>query len=586
MIFKRPPSASSSTAGMPPLPAHWRSLARAFIHEARARWPEPAVADSSGLNLTYGRLFVQALALARVLGRRLGSATYVGLLIPPSVAGALVNLAVALLGKVPVNLNYTTDKAQVDSAIRQCKIRLVITSRRAIDRLKIEPEADLAYLEDLCLEVAKWDKAWAAFVARAIPVPLLGMFVPGLRDDCLESLSAVLFTSGTTGEPKGVILSQGNLLSNIRQIEVQFEPLPDEVVLGILPFFHAMGLTVTLWAVLCLGRRAVYHANPLDARTVGLLCREHGITLIFATPTFMRLYLRKCRREEFATVRRVALGSEKLTPQLADDLHRNLGIVPLEGYGATETSPVISFNVDHPVAAGDGKSVPGNRLGTVGRPLPGTLIATIDPDSGTALPKGAEGIICVKGPQVMTGYLDRPKLTAVVLREGWFISGDIGHLDDDGFLSISGRVSRFSKVGGELVSHERVEAMIRDATGAGEQAVAIVGLPDPRKGERLVVLYSDLGGKSPEELSRLLCRGELPKLWVPAPWDYIRIEAIPILSNGKVDFCGLRRIALGHSPACGSDGSPKPELTREAESECIEAERERRNIDGNREIDL
>lgn len=573
---------------MPPLPAHWRSLAWAFIHQTRARWPEPAVADSSGLNLTYGQLFVQALALARVLGRRLGSATYVGLLIPPSVAGALANLAVALLGKVPVNLNYAAGKAQVDSAIRQCKIRLVITSRRTIDRLKIEPEADLACLEDLRLGVSIWDKAWVGLVARAIPVPLLGAFVPGLRNDRLESTAAVLFTSGTTGEPKGVILSQGNLLSNIKQIEMQFEPLPDEIVLGILPFFHAMGLTVTLWAVLCLGRRVVYHTNPLDARTVGCLCREYGVTLIFATPTFMGLYLRKCRREEFATVRRVALGSEKLASQLADRLRRELGVEPLEGYGSTETSPVVSFNVDRPVAAADGKSVPGNRLGTVGRPLPGTLITTIDPDSGAALPEEAEGIICVKGPQVMTGYLDRPKLTAVVLREGWFITGDIGHLDADGFLSISGRVSRFSKVGGEMVSHEQVEAMIRDATGAGEQTVAIVGLPDPRKGERLVVLYSDLGGKSPEELSRLLCRGEVPKLWVPAPRDYIRIEAIPILGNGKVDFCGLRRIALGHSPSqsSGSDGISKPGLAREAESECIEAERGSENINERNDVGL
>lgn len=530
-------------ATMPSLPPHWRSLPRAFVHRARARWAAPAVADGSGKDLSYGELFEQAAALGRLLSRRLGAATHVGLLVPPSVAGAVANLALALRGKVTVNLNYTAGQDHVDSAIRQCGIHQVLASRRVVERSGIKPAAELIYLEDIPPTVTLLDRLWAAVVARAVPVALLGFVLPGLRDDRPSSTATVLFTSGTTGEPKGVILSHGNVLSNIRQIEVQLEPLPEEVVLGVLPYFHAMGHTVNLWAVLCLGRKAVFHFNPLDARAVGELCRKHGVTLLFATPTFMRLYLRRCRREEFATVRRVALGAEKLGPQLASDLREKLGVEPLEGYGCTELSPVVSFNVDHDVRTADGRVVPGNRLGTVGRPLSGTMIKTLDPDSGSELARGAEGVICVKGPQVMVGYLGLPTVTAEVLKAGWYITGDIGRIDGDGFLTLGGRLGRFSKVGGEMIPHERIEEAVRAAAGVDENDVAVTAIPDARRGEKLVVLYADLGGKSPAEISRKLIEGTLPKLWIPAVEDFIKVESIPILGNGKVDLGRLRRIA-------------------------------------------
>jgi acyl-[acyl-carrier-protein]-phospholipid O-acyltransferase/long-chain-fatty-acid--[acyl-carrier-protein] ligase len=528
---------------MPGLPPHWRSLPRAFVHQARARRAAPAVTDVSGKDLTYGELFEHAAALGRVLSRRLTASTYVGLFVPPSVAGATANIALSLWGKVPVNLNYTTGQDQVDSAIRQCGIQQVVTSRRVIERSRVRLTADLIYLEDIPQALTMWDKLWAGVVGRAVPVGLLGIVLPGLRADSRSATATVLFTSGSTGEPKGVILSHGNILSNIMQVEVQFEPLPGEVVLGILPFFHAMGYTVTLWAVLCLGRRAVFHANPLEARVIGELCQQHGVTLLFATPTFMRHYLRRCSREQFATVRRAALGAEKLSPELAGELRQTLAIEPLEGYGCTETAPVISFNVDRDVRTPDGRSIPGNRLGTVGRPVPGTAIKTINADTGAELPAGAEGVICVKGPQVMAGYLGRPEATAKVLKDGWYITGDIGRSDEDRFLTIGGRLSRFSKVGGEMIPHEKVEDAVRTAAGVDDHALAVTGLSDARRGERLVVLYADLGGKSPEEISRILAARDIPRLWIPAAADYIKVEAIPILGNGKVDLGQLRRIA-------------------------------------------
>ena len=364
-----------------------------------------------------------------------------------------------------------------------------------------------------------------------------------MRGDSLGATAAILFTSGTTGEPKGVVLSHSNILSNIRQVEVQLEPLPKEVVLGILPFFHAMGYSFNLWAVLCLGRVAVFHSNPLEAQVVGDLCRRHGVTMIFAAPTFMRLYLRRCTREQFATVRRVVLGAERLSPELAHDIREKLGVEPLEAYGCTELSPGVSFNVDHEIHTTDGRTIGGNRLGTVGRPMPGTMIKTVNPETGSDLPSGTEGVVCVKGPQVMVGYLDQPTATAEVLKDGWFVTGDIGRVDEDGFLIIGGRLSRFSKVGGEMVPHERIEEMLRGAAGVDEHALVVTGVPDPRRGERLVVLYTDLGGKSPEDVSRILITRSLPKLWIPAVADFIKVEAIPMLGNGKVDLRQLRQIA-------------------------------------------
>jgi acyl-[acyl-carrier-protein]-phospholipid O-acyltransferase/long-chain-fatty-acid--[acyl-carrier-protein] ligase len=275
--------------------------------------------------------------------------------------------------------------------------------------------------------------------------------------------------------------------------------------------------------------------------------------LIFATPTFMRLYLKRCDRDVFATVRRVALGAERLSSEQASEIRQTLGIEPLEGYGCTELSPVVSFNVDHEIRLSKDRVVSGNRIGTVGRPLPGTSIKTVHPETGADLPSGAEGIICVKGPQVMVGYLDQPEATARVIQDGWFITGDLGRLDEDGFLIISGRLARFSKLGGEMVSHEFVEESVRESAGVDDRSVVVTAIPDRRKGERLVVLYTDLGGKSPDEIVRDLIGRDLPKLWIPTAEDFLKIEAIPLLGNGKLDIAHLRDLARERMTARDAD---------------------------------
>ncbi len=419
----------------------------------------------------------------------------------------------------------------------------MLTSAKVLDKFNIVPKGTLILLEDIRKQVPLVDKLWGAAVAKVVPIKLLSAFVPGLRGDRLDAEATVIFTSGSTGDPKGVMLSHRNILSNAHQIEEQVHLQPDEVVLGILPFFHSFGFTVTIWTAMALGKKVVYHFNPLDARTIGKLCDEHKVTLLIGTPSFTRFYLKSCEPSQFRTLTHLILGAEKLKPEFAREIQEVLGIEPLEGYGCTELSPVVAVNVPREVELPGGRTVHGNRLGTVGLPMPGTAIKTIDPESGADLAPGAEGIIAVKGPQVMVGYLKRPEATAQVIRDGWYTTGDLGFVDADGFLKITDRISRFSKIAGEMVPHLSIESAIVEITGVDENQVAVAGLPDPKHGEKLCVLYTDLG-MTPAEVQQRLTAGSLPKLWIPSARDFIQIDQIPITATGKIDLRGLRQIAL------------------------------------------
>ena len=428
----------------------------------------------------------------------------------------------------------------VNSSIDQCGITHVVTSAKVLAKFKIVPKGTLIMLEDIPKQVRLADKLWAKAIATVVPSNVMGLFVPGLRGNRLDEEATIIFTSGSTGDPKGVILSHRNILSNADQIEQQVHLKPDEVLLGILPFFHSFGFTVTIWTALGLGKKVVYHFNPTEARTIGKLCEQHKVTLLVGTPTFTRLYLKTCKPEQFRSLTHLILGAEKLKPEFAREIRQTLGIDPLEGYGCTELSPVVAVNVPRDVELPGGRVIQGNRLGTVGLPLPGTAIKTTDPDTRKDLPPGTEGMIEVKGPQVMVGYLNRPDATAAVIRDGWYSTGDLGFVDPDGFLKITDRISRFSKIGGEMVPHLMVESAILESTGTEENRLAVIGLPDPKHGEKLCVLYTDLG-MTPAEVHQRLAASSLPKLWIPSVRDFIRIDEIPITAGlEKIDLKRLR----------------------------------------------
>jgi acyl-[acyl-carrier-protein]-phospholipid O-acyltransferase/long-chain-fatty-acid--[acyl-carrier-protein] ligase len=517
-------------------------LPRRFLRMCRQRMWASKVADSTGVDLTGAGLLMRAWVVRRLLRRVLADdEQQVGVLLPASGGGVVVNAALALDRRVAVNLNYTVSSEVMNECLAQCGIRHVLTSRRVMERFNLNLQADVVYLED-CLRRITWgDKLCAAAAAWLVPVAWLERWLglTKIRDD---DLLTIIFTSGSTGHPKGVMLTHRNIGSNVESVNQLVRLAPEDVLLGILPLFHSFGYTVTMWTVLSLPPKGIYHFNPLEAREVGKLCRKHGATIMVTTPTFVRSYLRRCERGDFATLDVVFAGAEKLTTELADAFEKHFGVRPVEGYGATELSPVVAGNCPPSRAVSQARA--GVKEGTIGRPLPGISVKVVDLESGTELGPNQAGMLLVSGPGVMKGYYGQPERTAEVIRDGWYVTGDVAAIDEEGFIRITGRISRFSKLAGEMVPHVRVEEAIREILGQEEDElkVAVTAVPDPKKGERLVVLYTELGQR-PEQICRTLA-GCLPPLWVPSPDSFCQVEAIPVLGTGKLDLSRLKDLAL------------------------------------------
>jgi acyl-[acyl-carrier-protein]-phospholipid O-acyltransferase/long-chain-fatty-acid--[acyl-carrier-protein] ligase len=523
-------------------------LPRKFLRMCRGSLLRPKVADSGGIQLSGAGLLMRTLICRRLLRREVLAADeqYVGLLLPPSVPAAVANAAVAIDGRVAVNLNYTVSGEVMNLCIKQCGIRHVLSSRRVMERLRekspLELQAELVYLEDFPAKVTAADKLLAAAQTWLLPAALLERQL-GLTKIDPEELLTVIFTSGATGQPKGVMLTQRNVGSNVTAINEVIRLRKDDVLLGILPLFHSFGYTVTLWTVLTLGPKGVYHYTPLEAREVGKLSRRHGVTIMVATPTFLRSYLRRCPPEDFATLDVVIAGAEKLPGELAAAFEEKFGVRPAEGYGATELSPVVSSNI--PPSRALSSEHQGIKAETVGPPLPGISAKVVDLETGEDLGVGKSGMLLVRGPNVMKGYLNRPELTAEVIRDGWYTTGDVAEIDADGFIRITGRLARFSKIGGEMVPHIRIEEEILKALHLDQENVTLVvtAVPDARKGERLVVLHTGVA-QEPEEICRRLAATGLPPLWIPSPDSFCRIPEIPVLGAGKTDLKRVREIAV------------------------------------------
>lgn len=522
-------------------------LGALFLRSAARHAERIAVLDSSGARLSYRRLLVSALALAPLLRRRFAPEERVGILLPPSAAGAIANLATALAGRVAVNLNYSLGRESMEDTIRRARIRTFLGSQRFLEALGERPGgAELLALEGLAGAIPRREKLRAALLAR-LPGPLLARLA-GPRVDS-SAPATILFSSGSTGRPKGVVLSHANLLSNVLAMSEAFELRPDDRLLGILPFFHSFGTTVTLWAPLCAGASIAYHARPTDARTIEALCRDEGVTILVATPTFYRGWMRRIAPESLAGVRLAVVGAEKLRPSLAEAWRERYGLELHQGYGCTELSPVVSVELP-PLESRDGP-IERARAGSVGRPLPGVRVRIVQRETGEPLGPGREGRVLVAGPGVMQGYLDDPVRTAEVLHEGWYDTGDIGLVDEDGFLFLTDRAARWSKIGGEMVPHGLVEERLGEVArrlarelGAGEDEpeFAVTALPDERKGEHLVVLHTPLPFGA-ERLVEELRGGDLPALFQPRPDHYHEVAAIPQLASGKLDLVRLRELA-------------------------------------------
>ena len=520
------------------------TLPRQFLRRCRSSFNRPKLADSSRTDLKGRDVLLRTLVLRRLLGRLLApDEKMVGVLLPPSVGGALVNAALPLMKRVPVNLNYTMSSETINACIAQCGIKHVLTSRTFCEKMGFSLTAEMVYLEDFKDKPTAMDKAIAAIQTFATPMWLLEREL-GLTRVSADDLLTVVFTSGSTGEPKGVMLSHHNVRSNIDAIQQLFQLTKNDCLLGILPFFHSFGFTGTMWTVLALEPKGVYHYNPLDARVIGNLSADHKATIIMTTPTFLRTYLRRCEKEQFAHMSLVVVGAEKMPVDLAQAFEEKFGVRPIEGYGTTELAPLAAVNVpDHRSA---GETQKGTREGSVGRPVPGVSAKVIDPDTGAELGIDKPGMLLITGGNVMQGYMHKPELTAQVVRDGWYVTGDIAKIDSDGFITITDRLSRFSKIGGEMVPHIKVEEeltkILADESVDHEVLAVVTAIADEKKGERLVVLHKPVK-KGVEAVWQQLSASGLPNLWVPARDSFVEVDRIPVLGTGKLDLRALKIVA-------------------------------------------
>src|SRR5215211_2505069 len=516
----------------PQLRAH---LANVCIRGLKRKRFDVAVIDGTDHStLSRGKLLGVALALARHL-RRHCPERRIGVVLPPGKGGVVANVAIVLAGRIPVNLNFTSGRAAVESAQRQAGLRTIISARAVAKRLEDFPwTPQVINLDELLPAMKPGIIAWwilglitpAALLSRLLQLPRTG--------DREEAL--LLFTSGSSGAPKGVALSHRNILGNVSQFAVLLDSRADEILLASLPFFHSFGCTVTLWFPIIEGVRIVTYPSPLDAAKNAALVQRYQATVMFATPTFLRAYLRKAEPEQLRSLRLVITGAEKLPRDIATAFEARFGKPVHEGYGLTETSPVISVNLPDPVPPVAGVSVqPSSRPGSTGKMAPGIAAEIRDPETNRKLSLHESGMLWLRGPNVFDGYLDDPARSAEVLRDGWFKTGDLGRFDEDGFLFIEGRLSRFAKIGGEMVPHETVEQKVLAALkleAQAERIIAVMSMPDEAKGEALVLLTSiDI---DPQLLRSALHEANVPNLWVPRVIR--RVEAIPVLASGKLDL--------------------------------------------------
>lgn len=523
-------------------------LSTRFLRAAKRHPFRPCAADNGEKTLSYAAMAIRAMALGKHLSPRCKTSEKVGILLPSSTACALTNLALTLMGKVPVNLNFTIGEECLSKAIDKCEMDVVITSRTFLEKAGLPTDPRYICLEELNKKALKRAGRFSAVAFWVLPVRLAAKFWrkgPGAAEN---GLATILFSSGSTGDPKGVMLSHKNLNANVEALGRTLQLGHDDKVLGNLPSFHSFGLLGNVWYPFICGHSVVYCPNPLDFAAVGKACETYTVTVIITPPTFLSGMYRRCKADQLASVRKVITGAEKLSPKLAALFAEKFDVTPREGYGCTELSPAAALNLPDFVQRQFVQE--GSRVGTVGRALPGVAVRIVTAESlddaaspGVPLPCNEQGVLLVKGANVMMGYLGDAERTADVLRDGWYVTGDIASLDADGFITIHDRLSRFSKIGGEMVPHERVEEEINAIIGtSSERKCVVTGVPDPKKGERLVALCA--GDVDLDTLHQALKDSELPNLWVPRRQALVHVECFPVLGTGKLDLKQIKHMAV------------------------------------------
>lgn len=528
------------------------AVGAAYVAQCKQMGSRTQLHDDISGNLSARRALTGAVLISRRI-THLWPGQQVGLMLPFSAGGVLANMATLLAGKTLVNLNYTASADALRYACEASEIKRVLTARRFTEQLQkrgialeaLLPDVEFIYLEDLRKGFSRAESLVTLLMITALPTPLLTALICRHPD---PERAAIIFSSGSEGVPKGVILSHTNLMANVKQIADALQPDTDDVMMGSLPLFHAFGLTAAQLMPLIEGVPLICQPDPTDVESVAKGVARYRATIMFGTSTFLRFYCRNRKVEPLmlASLRLVVAGAEKLAVDVREDFERKFRKPIYEGYGMTEAAPVVSVNLPDSLDTNSWRLHRCNKLGTVGQPIPGTSIRIADPATYASLPIGEEGMVLVGGPQVMKGYLDNPAKSSQVLiqQDGivWYVSGDKGRLDEDGFLTLIDRYSRMAKLGGEMVSLSAVEQMIRP--GLIEQQyegdLIATSIADARKGERLVVLLdADFDLKAMQEY---LKNTKANPLMRPSSW--LRVDSLPRLGAGKCDYSGAKQLAI------------------------------------------
>ncbi len=500
-------------------------------------------------NITFGQMLVLSISFALRL-KKLTNSRRIGIILPPGKGATMANIACLFAGKTPVNFNYTTSEAAFRSSIRQADVSLFITAdtfMRKLQSFPWPPKRDLLLLETefpIIRKKARNIGIWMKFFGSRRYERQLR-----LNDISGNDEAVLMFTSGSSGEPKGAALTNHNILSNIAQCSSRITIEPHHRFLSSLPVFHCFGITIGLFYPLLSGNDMVTYPSPLEAKRLGTLTKNYKCSLIVTTPTFLRSFIKRCEADTFESVNYLIVGAEKLPQEIAKAFYDKFSIMPLEGYGLTEASPVCAVNLPSPMPASDtGDYIPSHRPGTVGALLPGIAVRITDPHTGTPIPINHTGMIWLKGPNIFHGYLGNTRINNEIFVDGWLKTGDIGSADEFGFLKIEGRLARFSKIGGEMVPHEALEHAIMKIwgldPGAEHRSIAVVTIPDSVKGEAIALLTTEINSYFNQALTRLrndLSAMKLPPLWCPR--EIIPVERIPELPSGKLDLKQCKMLA-------------------------------------------
>ncbi len=526
------------------------TIPKAWIKEAKEVGAELSIADSIGVKLNGYRFITAVLLMRSEFKKILGDEKNIGLIVPTSAGGSIANMATLSLGKTIINLNYSSGTKSLKKMIELAEIKYIITSKQFVNRLKAKgfdldnvlEGMEVIYLEELKAKMGKLKQLRTFLIAKFLPTKLLSLlFIKSVKT---SDTAVIMFSSGSEGTPKGIELTHINVMGNIKQIATVLNPTEQDVMLGTLPIFHSFGLTVTTLFPLIEGVPVVCHPDPTDGLGIAKLAVKYKATILFATATFYRLYARnrKIHPLMFDSLRMVIAGAEKLPKEVGELFKQRFGKTILEGYGTTETTPVASCNLHDAIDPNDYHIQIGNREGTIGLPLPGSSFIIVDPDTFKPLPIGEDGMMLIGGTQVMKGYLKNEEKTKEVIKEidgiRWYITGDKGHIDEDGFVTIVDRYSRFAKIAGEMVSLGLIEQEFEKLLDE-ESEIAITAIKDSKKGEKIILFLA--GTKSLDILKKEIKALKLNPLYTPT--HYFKVDLIPKLGSGKSDFKGAKKLA-------------------------------------------